>query len=155
SSIITTGSWYSRRTMSGLKMTAAVLVALMAPPLSRSQSSSSPGSVLSKYCLTCHNEKLKTAGFVIDPPGVAHAGAHPDAWEKVVRKLRTKAMPPAGVPRPDDATVDSTVSFIEADLDRVAGAKPTPGKLPLLRRLTRTEYQNAIRDLLALDALPK
>ena len=64
-------------------------------------------------------------------------------------------MPPAGVPRPDAATYNSTAAFLETELDRAAAAKPNPGKLPLLHRLSRTEYQNVIRDLLALDALPK
>ena len=64
-------------------------------------------------------------------------------------------MPPPGAPRPDQATYDSLAGFLETELDRAAAAKPNPGKLPLLHRLSRTEYQNAVRDLLALDALPK
>src|SRR5207245_6673246 len=100
-------------------------------------------------------EKLKTAGLVIDPLGVAHASANPELWEKVIRKLRTRVMPPAGLPRPDEATVDSVASSLEAELDRAAATRPVPGRLPLLHRLSRTEYENAIRDLLALDELPK
>ncbi len=134
-----------------------VLTALAASPLTlqAAGSPSSSSAVLTQYCLTCHNEKLKIGGFAIEPAGVAHVGTNAEVWEKVVRKLRTSAMPPAGVPRPDSATVDSVASYLESELDRVATAKPNPGKLPLLHRLTRTEYQNAIRDLLALDALPK
>lgn len=112
-------------------------------------------ATFSKYCVTCHNAKLKTAGFVLDPASLTHISDQAEQWEKVVRKLRTNAMPPAGVPRPDEATYDATASFLETELDRAAAAKPNPGKLPALHRLTRTEYQNAIRDLLALDALPK
>ena len=112
-------------------------------------------ATFSKYCVTCHNAKLKTGGFVLDPAGLAHIPDQAEQWEKVVRKLRTNAMPPAGVPRPDEATYNSTASFLETELDRAAAAKPNPGKLPALHRLTRTEYQNAIRDMLALDALPK
>ncbi len=97
---------------------------------------------------------LKTAGFVLNPD-MTQVTANAETWEKVIRKLRTNAMPPAGAPRPDQATYDATASFLETELDRAAAAKPQPGKLPLLHRLTRTEYQNAIRDLLALDALPK
>ncbi len=116
---------------------------------------SSPEATFTKYCVTCHNARLKTAGFVLDTADLKNAGAHAETWEKVVRKLRTEAMPPAGAPRPDRATYDSTAAYLETELDRAAAARPNPGSLPLLHRLTRTEYQNAIRDLLAVDALPK
>ncbi|HXP87542.1 MAG TPA: DUF1592 domain-containing protein [Bryobacteraceae bacterium] len=112
-------------------------------------------AVFNKYCVTCHNARLKTAGFVLDPAGVTHAADNAETWEKVIQKLRSNAMPPAGAPRPDQAAYNSTAAFLEAELDHAASAKPHPGKLPLLHRLSRTEYQNAIRDLLALDALPK
>src|SRR5205807_7727207 len=75
----------------------------------------------------------------------------PDVWERVLRKVRARQMPPAGAPRPDDATYDAVVASIETSLDREAAAWPNPGRTSTLRRLTRTEYQNAIRDLLALD----
>ena len=120
------------------------------PPLSVA-----PAAVLTQYCVTCHNARLKTAGLVIDPAEAAHAGTNPEMWEKVVRKLRSSAMPPAGVPRPDQATYDAVSTFLETELDRAASAKPTPGALPLVHRLSRTEYQNVIRDLLAIDTLPK
>ena len=111
--------------------------------------------MLTKYCVTCHNERLKTAGFVIDPAQLATAGEHADAWEKVVKKLRTSAMPPAGAPRPDEATYDTVASAIESSLDRAAAARPQVGKLPIAHRLSRTEYRNAVRDLFALNDLPK
>src|SRR5438309_1195166 len=128
---------FCKSATTGLKVMAA-LVALSFSPLAASEPSSSV--ILSKYCVTCHNEKLKTAGFVLNPEGVAHAGADAEIWEKVVRKLRTNAMPPAGVPRPDQATIDSVASFLESELDRAAAAKPNPGKLPLMHRISRTEY---------------
>src|SRR5580658_7705349 len=115
----------------------------------------SPEATFTKYCVTCHNARLKTAGFVLDPSDLKNIGGHRETWEKVVRKLRTEAMPPAGAPRPDQPAYDATASFLETELDRAAAAKPNPGSLPLLHRLTRTEYQNVIRDLLAVDALPK
>jgi hypothetical protein len=105
--------------------------------------------------VTCHNARLKTAGLVIDPADVTRVSANPELWEKVIRKLRSAAMPPAGSPRPDKTTYDAVATFLESELDRAAAAKPNPGTLPLLHRLSRTEYQNAVRDLLALDALPK
>jgi mono/diheme cytochrome c family protein len=128
----------------------AVLAALV--PAASAQA---PAQVFTKYCVTCHNPKLKTAGLVIDPAELTHIGAQAELWEKVVAKLRSNAMPPAGAPRPDQATYDSVAAFLEMELDRAFAARPNPGKLPLLHRLSRTEYQNAIRDLLALSALPK
>ena len=112
-------------------------------------------AALTQYCVTCHNERLKTAGFVIDPAALANVGASAEHWEKVVRKLRTTSMPPAGAPRPDAATYEAVSSFLETALDRAEAARPHLGKLPLVHRLSRTEYQNAIRDLLALEALPR
>src|SRR4029453_8312183 len=110
---------------------------------SRSAQPADPAAVLARYCVTCHNERLKTAGFVIDPAQLAAAGDHADAWEKVVKKLRTSAMPPAGAPRPDEATYNAVATAIESALDRAAAARPQVGKLPLAHRLSRTEYQNA------------
>jgi mono/diheme cytochrome c family protein len=114
-----------------------------------------PAAVFNRYCVTCHSSRLKTAGLVIDPADVNDPGANPELWEKVVRKLRSSAMPPAGAPRPDQGTYDAVASFLETELDRAAATKPDPGDLPLLHRLSRTEYQNAVRDLLAIDAVPK
>ncbi len=114
-----------------------------------------PAEVFSQYCVTCHNSRLKTAGLVIDPAEAAHAGTNPQQWEKVVRKLRSASMPPAGSPRPSAAIYNAVATYLETELDHAAAAKPNAGTLPLLHRLTRTEYQNAVRDLLALDALPK
>ena len=111
--------------------------------------------MLSKYCVTCHNERLKTGGLAIDPSQLSSAGDHAETWEKVVRKLRTGAMPPAGAPRPDEATYDAVAAAIESTLDRAAGARPEVGTLPIAHRLSRTEYRNAVRDLFALGDLPK
>jgi len=141
---------------------AIVLGSLVAPGL-RAQTAApraaappaNPEAVLTRYCVTCHNERLKTAGFVIDPAQLALAGDHADSWEKVVKKLRTSAMPPAGAPRPDEATYDALASAIESTIDRAAAARPKVGTLPLAHRLSRTEYRNAVRDLLALGDLPK
>jgi mono/diheme cytochrome c family protein len=106
--------------------------------------------VFDKYCITCHNQRLKTAGLTLDTTDLAHVGDSPDVWEKVVRKLRTGAMPPPGRPRPDKALSTGTVSWLEGELDRAALEHPNPGR-PTLQRLNRAEYHNAIRDLLALD----
>ena len=108
-----------------------------------------------QYCITCHNSKLKTGGIALDPAKVDQAGEDAELWEKVLQKLRTRAMPPAGLPRPDEATYNRVASALEGTLDRAAAEHPHPGDLPNLNRITRTEYQNAVRDLLGLDNLPK
>lgn len=115
----------------------------------------SPQTVLNKYCVTCHNAKLKTAGYLLDPSGLARAGDHAEMFEKAIRKLRAGTMPPPGLPRPDQATSISVAASLESELDRAAAVQPKPGRLPAMHRLSRTEYQNAVRDLLAVDALPK
>jgi uncharacterized protein DUF1592/uncharacterized protein DUF1588/uncharacterized protein DUF1585/uncharacterized protein DUF1595/uncharacterized protein DUF1587/cytochrome c len=107
------------------------------------------------YCGTCHSARIQTAGLVLDQAAINDVPANAERWEKVIRKLEGRSMPPPGAPRPDAATYDALKGYLETQLDRAAAATPNPGKLPLLRRLTRTEYQNAVRDLLALDALPK
>src|SRR5437016_7674310 len=114
-----------------------------------------PAAVFTQYCVTCHNARLKTAGLVIDPAETGRVSSNAEVWEKVIRKLRSATMPPPGLPRPDKATYDSVAAFLESELDRAAAVKPNPGTLPLLHRLSRTEYQNAVRDLLTLEALPK
>jgi mono/diheme cytochrome c family protein len=107
--------------------------------------------VLDTYCVTCHNSRLKTAGVALDAIDVAKVPEGAEVWEKVVRKLRAGAMPPPGRPRPDQATYDAFASYLETSLDRSAEARPNPGRTETFHRLNRSEYQNAIRDLLAVD----
>jgi hypothetical protein len=108
-------------------------------------------AVLDKYCVGCHNTRMKAAGLALDGLDVVQVSQHPEAWEKVVRKLRARYMPPVGLPRPDERTYESLVSGLTASLDRAAAEKPNPGRTDTFRRLNRTEYHNAIRDLLDLD----
>jgi len=110
-------------------------------------------AVFDKYCVGCHNQRVKTAGLALDALDPAQVGEHSEAWEKVVRKLRTGAMPPPGRPRPDKALTASVAASLEAGLDRAAAEHPNPGR-PTLHRLNRVEYRNAIRDLLALEIDP-
>jgi mono/diheme cytochrome c family protein len=105
---------------------------------------------LDRYCITCHNARLKTAGLMLDRLDLGAVGRDADTWEKVARKLRTHEMPPPGLPRPDQATYDTLATKVEAALDATAAATPHPGRVAV-HRLNRTEYANAIRDLLALD----
>jgi len=108
------------------------------------------GALVQKYCVTCHSDRLKTGGLSLQ--GVDPAAAKIDGaiWEQVVQKLHGGMMPPQGMPRPDAATLDAFVTSLEAVLDRQAASTPNPGHKPP-HRLNRTEYGNAIRDLLDLD----
>src|SRR6185436_14990426 len=108
-------------------------------------------ALLNRYCAGCHNEKAKQGNFVLSTLDVANVGPDAERWELVVRKLRARSMPPMGRPRPTEAAYDGLVAHLETSLDRVAAANPDPGRTDTFRRLNRTEYQNAIRDLLALD----
>ena len=109
-----------------------------------------PRAMLEQYCVACHNARTLTAGLALDTLDMAEAGEHPDVWEKVVRKLRTGAMPPAGRPRPDEAESNEVATWLETRLDRAALEHPNPGR-PTLHRLNRSEYRNAVRDLLAVE----
>ena len=107
--------------------------------------------LLDRYCVTCHNQTLKTAGLTLDALDVDDVAARPDVWEKVVRKLRAGLMPPMGRPRPDREAYDGFAGWLEAKLDHAAALDPDPGPSAVFHRLNRTEYANAIRDLLALE----
>ena len=100
--------------------------------------------------MTCHNGRLKTGGLSLDDLNPAEAPAHPEVWEKVVLKLRGGMMPPQGMPRPDQPTIERFTVSLEQSLNRAALAHPDPGHKPI-HRLNRTEYGNAIRDLLDLE----
>jgi hypothetical protein len=109
-----------------------------------------PAALLDQYCVTCHSEKLKTGGLSLQGANLTDVPKGAETWEKVIRKLRVGAMPPQGMPRPDKTALDGLASFLETSLDRGYTAKPNPGRATM-HRLNRTEYANAIRDLLALD----
>jgi hypothetical protein len=106
-------------------------------------------AVLDQYCVSCHSDRLKTGGLSLQSVDVSNPSSRPDIFEKVVLKVHAGMMPPAGVPRPDKATADAMVTALRASLDKAAMEHPYPGR-PLLQRLNRNEYANAIRDLLAL-----
>ena len=112
---------------------------------------SSQRQFLDRYCATCHNEHLKSGSLSLVRVDLSRLGAQPELWEKVVRKLRTGMMPPPNVPQPPGADRLSILKWLETSLDEASVAKLNPGRTETLRRLNRTEYQNAIRDLLALD----
>ncbi len=107
-------------------------------------------AMLDQYCVTCHNQQLKTAGLMLDKADLNDIPGSAEIWEKVVMKLRSGMMPPLGRPKPDQAAVESMVSLLETSLDKAAAAHPNPGRASL-HRLNRTEYGNAIRDLLDIE----
>lgn len=132
----------------------AAAAAQAAPPVqSTAQAIQAPPTraVLNKYCVTCHSERLKTGGLTLQNVNTDDVPAGAELWEKVVRKLRTGSMPPAGAPRPDAATVGAMATWLENEIDRDAIARPRPGRTEALHRLNRSEYQNAVRDVLALE----
>jgi hypothetical protein len=107
-------------------------------------------ALLDRYCVTCHNDKVKTANFSLQNRDLGTAADHPEIWEQVIRKLRAGMMPPPGMPRPPLAQYEQLRDWLEAEIDRKAAAHPNPGSV-VLHRLNRTEYSNAIRDLLDLQ----
>src|SRR6186997_2097013 len=121
------------------------------PTLQASSTAAVPDAALvQKYCLTCHSARVKTGGLSLEGMNPAEAAAHAEVWEKVVMKLRGGMMPPQGMPRPDEPTIERVTVNLEQALNRAALAAPDPGHKPV-HRLNRTEYGNAIRDLLDLD----
>ena len=109
-----------------------------------------PRAVLQEYCFGCHNERRMVGDLALDVLDMASVAERADVWEQVVRKLRTGAMPPAGRPQPGKAVSNDVATWLEGELDRAALENPDPGR-PTLHRLNRSEYRNAVRDLLAVD----
>ncbi len=122
-----------------------MLCALCAQPTAPHQ------RLVDQYCTTCHNEDLATAGLALDAASARPVAENAPLWEKVVRKLRSRQMPPSGAARPDESTYEEVVHALAAALDAAAAARPDPGRTDTFRRLTRTEYQNSIRDLLGIE----
>ena len=111
-------------------------------------------ALLTRYCVGCHNDRTLTAGVSLQGVDFDRVGEHAgevELWEKVVRKLRARAMPPAGRPRPGEAEYEGLVARLETAIDAAAADVPNPGRRPAVHRLNRAEYANAVRDLLALD----
>ena len=160
--IVGAGSVALLSAASGYVLSAATAQA----PAAAAPSASTTRAVLDQYCVTCHNERvvrgereppsvlvsqLRRAGVTLDTVDVTDPGANADVWERVILKLRTGSMPPAGRPRPAAATYRAVASWLETEIDRAAAARPNPGRTHTVHRLNRTEYRNAIHDLFALD----
>jgi hypothetical protein len=108
-------------------------------------------AVVNKYCVSCHDSEVKKGGLDLDSIRLEDVTRHPEVWEGVIRKLRARQMPPMGKEQPDQRTYDEVLSRLSSSLDHAATKHPNPGRTETFRRLNRTEYQNAIRDLLAVD----
>jgi uncharacterized protein DUF1592/uncharacterized protein DUF1588/uncharacterized protein DUF1587/uncharacterized protein DUF1585/uncharacterized protein DUF1595 len=130
----------------------AIVTAVAVVPGIRSAEAANPASdVVTKYCVTCHNDRTRTGNLTLEQVDTDHAERSADTWEKVVVKLRSRAMPPPGARRPDNASYDAAAGWLESALDLAAAAHPNPGRPAGLHRLNRTEYANAIRDLLGVE----
>jgi Protein of unknown function (DUF1592)/Protein of unknown function (DUF1588)/Protein of unknown function (DUF1585)/Protein of unknown function (DUF1587)/Protein of unknown function (DUF1595)/Cytochrome C oxidase, cbb3-type, subunit III len=120
------------------------------------QASPNPArELVTKYCVSCHNAKLKTGGLALDRADADNPYSSQETWENVIVKLRSRAMPPPKLPRPDNATYDKVASYLESEIDRAAVAHMNPGHPASLHRLNRAEYANAVRDLVAVNVDPQ
>ena len=131
-----------------LAVAAAMAAAMLVPPAAEAQAPSR--EMLDRYCVTCHNERLQTAGLMLDQLDLSDIAGNAETLEKMVHKLRNGQMPPEGRPRPDAATLGAFLATLQTALDRVAAETPDPGRVAS-RRLNRLEYANAVNDLLALE----
>jgi len=123
-----------------------------APAIQKTAAPTTPArELVTKYCVSCHNNKLKTANLMLDQADAEHVSNSAETWEKVIVKLQSRSMPPPGIRRPDNATYDAVAEWLESELDRAAAAHVNPGRSASLHRLNRTEYANAVRDLIAVD----
>src|SRR5262245_65309073 len=120
-----------------------VLFLLAPPPSTLAADAAVRGELITRYCVTCHNERARTGGLTLESLDSARVGDNAAMWEKVVRKLRTSAMPPAGSRRPTAAEYATLITGLESDLDHAWAAKPSYGRVGL-HRLNRAEYVNAI-----------
>jgi len=110
-----------------------------------------PQTVIGTYCVSCHNQRLKTAGLALDTLDASQPAANAEVWERVIAKLRAGSMPPAGRPRPDAATYRTLATWLETEIDRAWAAHSTAGRTIAVHRLNRAEYNHAVRDLFAFD----
>ena len=132
---------------------AIVPLATGQPQAAPSQEGAAQGALVKQYCAGCHNDKLKTASLSLQGLDLSKVSGDADIWEKVLRKVSANQMPPAGLPHPTPEAKKAFTTYLETELDRAAAAHPNPGR-PTIHRLNRSEYSNAIRDLLALDIKP-
>src|SRR6266550_164314 len=128
----------------------AALFSVLAFVLAAATAQAQPAALINRYCVTCHNQRLKTAKLELDTLDVSRPEKDALVWERAIRKLRGGMMPPPGAPRPAAVEVQALAASLETALDKAGAANPNPGSVRI-HRLNRAEYANAIRDLFALD----
>src|SRR5262245_27063040 len=128
-----------------------VLAVILCSIHSSAQETATPRAIFDRYCITCHSTKAHTAGIDLETLDTAKLSANPELVEKIIAKLRAGSMPPPGSPRPDAGTYRRISGLLEQEMDRAWGERPNPGRIGAVHRLNRAEYNNAIRDLLAID----
>ena len=146
--------WRLRRNLAGILAAGGLAGTLGAAPATGAEQAPDGDAyraVVDRYCLSCHNSRTRTAGLALDTIADQALSDHTEVWERVVRKLRARQMPPAAARRPDEGAYAAAIASLETALDRHAAGAPDPGRSETFRRLNRTEYHNAVRDLLALD----
>lgn len=140
-----------RHAIYGLVAAGAALYAVAALGFQPAAPATPAAELVNKYCVACHNQRLKSGNLTLDTADAARVANSAEAWEKVIVKLRSRAMPPPGMPRPDNATYDRVSDWLETEIDRAALAKVNPGRSATLHRLNRAEYANAVRDLTGIE----
>src|SRR5579862_8127871 len=143
--------WSSRRSQTAHASIFALSLVCLATSHAQPLKSPDPRAFLNTYCVTCHNQKLHTAGLSLDTLDASHASANAEVWERVIAKLQSGSMPPPGLPRPEAAVYHTVASALENEIDQAWAANPNAGRISAVHRLNRAEYNNAIRDLFALD----
>jgi hypothetical protein len=143
----------SRTRISALFVAGVLAASLFYVKSSPAQTQPGPDlkATLDQYCIKCHNQTSKVAGLALDKVDISNPAAQAEVLEKIVVKLRAGSMPPVGNPRPEPAVYTALATHLESTLDRAWAAKPNPGRIGAVHRMNRAEYNNAIRDLLALD----
>jgi len=131
--------FFGRASIVALFVSVCITTLYGVPTSTTSTTSLGPQAVLDQYCITCHNQRLRTGGLTLDSLDVTRPSANAQVWEKVIAKLRAGSMPPPGRPRPDTATYRAVASWLETELDRAWEANPNPGRIAAVHRLNRTE----------------
>jgi mono/diheme cytochrome c family protein len=139
-----------RKLVFAVILAATPLAFYFRPAQAQQNASPDPAALVNRYCVGCHSDQLRTGDLSLQSLDINNVPQAAQTWEKVIRKVRVGAMPPQGLPRPDQASLNNLVSYLENSLDRAAAANPNPGRATM-HRLNRAEYANAIRDLLALE----
>src|SRR5262245_27997906 len=133
-------------------MHGAAIIAALAVPLSLAADAINREAMIANYCVACHNTRAKTGGLALEGLSANDPAVRPDVWEKVVRKVTAGEMPPGGMPNPGENALKAFAAALVNDLDAAARRKPYAGRA-VVRRLNRTEYANAIADLLGIELL--